>query len=1646
MNTFEKATPLDGVPPYLETPAVASIEPPIDTLVQVLPCQRLAWENFERLCVRLVRLRTHIEHSQLYGTRGQSQEGIDLYARADDGTYHVYQCKRVEKFGPVDVEAAVTKFLDSSWAKRAQTFTLCTTESSVKTQFAEEYESQQRTLKQKGVTFELWDSEHISVLLKSQALLVHDFFGKEWLKRFSGEEVYEALKGRLEASLVGDFRNKLRRFCEAVFNENDPGIPLPNATPGIDRIPIVERFVLPDIIATSYRARDIVDTAPYSAVDGDRKEETLELSSQESTESARTGTQKLPPKFTTARRSYGIRQTANLWLSKQRNSLIVGGPGSGKSALVRYLVLDILSDVPRHCELATALGEKLPVFIPFGFWTKRIHDCGECSLSECVEAWLSSWSQSALWPVVHRALEDERLLLFIDGLDEWTTEEAGTLAVQLLQVFIKTHKAVVIATSRAHSGLTLHGSEWQTATLAGLSKGQKRDLSRRWFELKNRFEMDQGGMGLSAAVIDDQVNGFLKQLSEAADLEELAQVPLLLTLLIFLRFRDAELPRDRFDAYKEVVDYLVKRHPALKLQASLITSSGTRLLRERDVRRILSAVAYHVHSNFPSGIIPAQALIDFVERFIVAPEGVGLELTSTELKQYSEQFARTVEGGSGLLVRQGTEAYSFLHRSIQEFLAATHVGNQDFEAQLQLTRQRVRDPRWKEVILALLWGLDRPEEVSKLVEEIRRNVDDMSDSGFAVRELLAEAIFGELQCPGALARQVGSEILSCISDSEWMPHRRRLLGCALGGGLRSPRTRELVRERVSQWIFRAQGWRQMWFTEFERWPFSEEVATTLFGALNDEDFRVQRSAALALSSIGKNQLKIGERLAEFAKFSLDLNKRAAALIGLTAGWPKFSELDDLIENTKNANSDLLRLAAISCKTTLGRSGEPELLDLLDLGSVDPWTRFPYDWREEIERCLVLGWRGDRKLKNICLEAADRFSRDGIHLQGEIAEFVLLQAFPHDPDVIRLCIDRVRSNRHHPFSLFHFGGWELIVNNFAGEAGLTEAIEEKVEKQPFINPELSFAALVGKTTKMKQRLIDGLKEYVPFWAAQALLKGWGMADQEVATALTECAYGPSKQASAIARSIPEIIPDNEEARRLLLELLEKPDSGWQHFVLKGLATLRDRQNEEEIVQRALAIRQQFKFDRDQFDSTLIEEFPTFPIVKEFAKNSLRKQHPLVGAVVHGYPDDAEMHRLVLKFITPLPTVLRTDVIEHMSKLIGDEFSLDLLSRYDLEEDDETKTLASIAFHTRMVSEYQSLDQTVGHLSETIKAIGPDFEARRRAAFAGLLILKRLDLLTGNEPVGSETQLSISLGSYPQPNIPLASLIAQNWTYVKTHFGDQLQARLLGHLTSLTLDDVLAPVADRYPDVQKDLLDTIEAQPSCGRKPAILRLLSMTFPRSESLKNHCLATIRSDDGTWGGYERVQVAADILVNQFSGDESVLKQLLHGTRNGILGAGEIMAICAGWPDYGDIDTWYAEIVRPDRGTLRPSEYFSIFYARIPSNEFISALGQHLQQVQDDRMLKRTLSGPVLTRAKRDGAVRDAVLEGIKTKKNPDLKATLPRILVECGDFREELISWVRAELCSQLDRKCSPEIGFDLIYGDSRSMALSLLDVLRT
>src|SRR5712692_7876128 len=104
MRSASEQDSLTAVPAYLNTPPRTQVNPPVVTRAQELPFSELDWEDFERLCLRLVRSEAEVLHCQLYGTPGQKQEGIDLYAKLAAGNeFRVYQCKRENDFGAAKI-------------------------------------------------------------------------------------------------------------------------------------------------------------------------------------------------------------------------------------------------------------------------------------------------------------------------------------------------------------------------------------------------------------------------------------------------------------------------------------------------------------------------------------------------------------------------------------------------------------------------------------------------------------------------------------------------------------------------------------------------------------------------------------------------------------------------------------------------------------------------------------------------------------------------------------------------------------------------------------------------------------------------------------------------------------------------------------------------------------------------------------------------------------------------------------------------------------------------------------------------------------------------------------------------------------------------------------------------------------------------------------------------------------------------------------------------------------------------------------------------------------------------------------------------------------------------------------------------------
>lgn len=175
-----------SIPSWLEEPPQqVVIAPPVQSKIQTLPFDQLTWENFERLCLRLVRAEAKVQHCQLYGERGDNQDGIDIYARKQNGTKcSVYQCKREKDFGPNKIESAVDKFWDGNWLEQSDVFVLCTQESLNSKARADEFKRQSERLATRGISFLRWDKEELSAKLKNCPDIVEDFFSKPWTDAF----------------------------------------------------------------------------------------------------------------------------------------------------------------------------------------------------------------------------------------------------------------------------------------------------------------------------------------------------------------------------------------------------------------------------------------------------------------------------------------------------------------------------------------------------------------------------------------------------------------------------------------------------------------------------------------------------------------------------------------------------------------------------------------------------------------------------------------------------------------------------------------------------------------------------------------------------------------------------------------------------------------------------------------------------------------------------------------------------------------------------------------------------------------------------------------------------------------------------------------------------------------------------------------------------------------------------------------------------------------------------------------------------------------------------------------------------------------------------------------------------------------------
>lgn len=420
---------------------------------------------------------------------------------------------------------------------------------------------------------------------------------------------------------------------------------------------------------------------------------------------------------------------------------ILAKPGGGKSTLIKRIAI-AYAFPERRSEIQDSLPDKdwFPIFL-------RCRELGD-KVTQSINETIRSIPIRAEIPecsndfsiMVSECLQNGKALLLIDGLDEIAEDKNRIAFVNQLRTFIATYPSLnIIITSREAGFRAVAGalaSHCDKYTVSNLIDSEIKELTLKWHK----------------AIIDDSENT-IKEANKLSEvilkdlrIKALAENPLLLTTLLFVKRWAGYLPTKRSILYQEMI----------KLLLVTWNVEGHEILDIEEAEPQLAFVAYWMTKNGQQTITSEELHKCLIDARKQMPEILGYT------KVNPTEFIRRVESRSSLLILSGhhrdqsghlTMIYEFLHLSFQEYLTAKAVVKKFLPTDdlsstfIDLIKPNLNNEYWKEVIPLIAVFLEREskELVEFLIEECKDLLVGVRDPDKLAPILLGNCLANEIQ-------------------------------------------------------------------------------------------------------------------------------------------------------------------------------------------------------------------------------------------------------------------------------------------------------------------------------------------------------------------------------------------------------------------------------------------------------------------------------------------------------------------------------------------------------------------------------------------------------------------------------------------------------------------------------------------------------------------------------------------------------------------------------------------------------------------------------------------------------------------------------------------------------------------------------------
>jgi hypothetical protein len=386
-------------------------------------------------------------------------------------------------------------------------------------------------------------------------------------------------------------------------------------------------------------------------------------------------------------------------------------------------------------------------------------------------------------------------ILLLDGVDELPGPEFKERVRSRVQALLARYPGnTVLVTSRIvgyEKEARYDALGFSHHCVAGLSLGEIETFVGDWYaaRIENRKERERHASDLVRIVRDE----------DSRAIRELAENPLLLTIICLVHRIDAVLPDERVVLYEKCTETLLNTWHAWRFRPE---EAKSRSKIERRNRARMEALAYWMHSVLADekagsrAVVPLAEIVAFLSEYIKTIERPRGE-TPREL---AEEFLRFVKERAGLLIEAGSGLYSFVHLTFQEYLAATYLRKSGEKggvgAVWEVVKDRCADARWHEVIRLLVGALERVDSQEYLLDRILDTPGGAESLGRAV--LAGGCLLDSVEAAEGMREEIVARLLAGAASADSVAALVQPLRILRAWQERDPSHRALIADLVRQ--------------------------------------------------------------------------------------------------------------------------------------------------------------------------------------------------------------------------------------------------------------------------------------------------------------------------------------------------------------------------------------------------------------------------------------------------------------------------------------------------------------------------------------------------------------------------------------------------------------------------------------------------------------------------------------------------------------------------------------------------------------------------------------------------------------------------------------------------------------------------------